>query len=177
MDFAWPKCGLHGLSSLAGVLEVYVNIPQELRDDLPILRAVRISIPDDARAWQVRKRRLAVFIGGPDPIVASRRIGDGWMTGTTYLCFRCRQYWCRKRPILILNPAHPRMREVKIVSTRAFHFDPRLVVRRAEPHHSPFFSHLSSGIGSPIWKENACTCMWSAWSRRERELDTTGPCS
>ena len=53
---------------------------------------------------------------------------------------------------LILNPAHPRMREVKIVSTRAFHFDPRLVTAQGlKSHHSPLFSHLSSGIGSPIW--------------------------
>ena len=29
-------------------------------------------------------------------------------------------------------------------------------------HHSPFFSHSCSGIGSPIWNEKACTFMWSA---------------
>jgi len=29
---------------------------------------------------------------------------------------------------LILNLAHPRMRDVAIVSQRSFHFDPRLVV-------------------------------------------------
>ena len=53
------------LISRSSVLEVYVNIPQELRDDLPILRAVRISIPDDARAGQVSQEQLAGAHGRP----------------------------------------------------------------------------------------------------------------
>jgi hypothetical protein len=30
------------------VLEIYVNIPPALRDDLPVLQAVQIAIPDRA---------------------------------------------------------------------------------------------------------------------------------
>lgn len=113
------------------VLEVYVNIPQEVRDDLPILRAVRIFIPDDARAMQVSQEQLAGFMAEPDPIAASRRIGDGWVDRGDTLVLEVPSVLVPEETNLVLNPAHPRMREVKIVSTRAFRFDPRLVVRRA----------------------------------------------
>ena len=110
------------------MLEVYVHIPPELRDDLPVLQAVRISIPDDAGTANVSPRAIRH--------IAEERRPDG----------RCRERWATRGSIempnwfsqvpsilipeetnLILNPAHPRMREVEIVSTRAFHFDPRLV--------------------------------------------------
>jgi len=112
------------------VLEVYVNIPQELRDDLPILRAVRISIPDDARAAQVSQGRMAVLVAGPDPMAASRLVGDDWLDRNDTLVLEVPSVLVPEETNLILNPAHERMREVKIVSTRAFHFDPRLVMRK-----------------------------------------------
>jgi RES domain-containing protein len=113
------------------VLEVYVNIPQELRDDLPILRAVRISIPDDAPTAQVSQEQLAGLMGRPDPIAASRAVGNNWLDRSDTLVLEVPSVLVPEETNLVLNPAHPRMREVKIVSTRPFRFDPRLVVRKA----------------------------------------------
>ena len=112
------------------VLEVYVNIPQELRDNLPILQAVRIAIPDDARATQISQARFASLIVAPDPIAESRTIGDDWLDRGDTLVLEAPSALVPEESNFILNPAHPRMREVKIASTRAFHFDPRLVMRR-----------------------------------------------
>jgi RES domain-containing protein len=113
------------------VLEIYVNIPQELRDDLPILRAVRISIPDDARAAQVSQEQLTGLMAASDPMTASRTVGDNWLDRSDTLVLEVPSVLVPEETNLILNPAHPRMREVKIVSTREFRFDPRLVVRKA----------------------------------------------
>lgn len=114
-----------------GVLEVYVNIAPELRDDLPVLQAVRIAIPDDAAATQISQEQLAGFIVQDDPTAVSRRVGDNWLDRGDTLVLEVPSVLVPEETNLILNPAHPRMREVKIVSTRAFHFDPRLVVRKA----------------------------------------------
>jgi len=113
------------------VLEVYVNISQDQRDDLPVLRAVRIAIPDDAAAIQVSQAQFAGFMAQSNPIAASRRMGDEWLDRNDELILEAPSILIPEETNLILNPAHPRMREVKIVSARAFHFDPRLVVRRA----------------------------------------------
>jgi RES domain-containing protein len=113
------------------VLEVYVNIAQELRDNLPILQAVRIAIPDDARATQISQTRFASLISASDPIAESRTIGDDWLDRGDTLVLEAPSVLIPEESNLILNPAHGRMREVKIISTRTFHFDPRLVARKA----------------------------------------------
>ena len=70
-------------------------------------------------------------MAGPDPIAASRRVGDDWLVRGDTLVLEVPSVLVPEETNVILNPAHERMREVKIVSTRAFHFDPRLMVRRA----------------------------------------------
>jgi RES domain-containing protein len=113
------------------MLEVYVNIAQELRDHLPVLQAVRLAIPDDASATQVSQEQLGTLMTEPDATAASRRVGDGWLDQGDTLVLEVPSILVPEESNLVLNPAHPRMREVKIISTRAFHFDPRLVVPRA----------------------------------------------
>ena len=131
----WTSRGRNALYTAShlslSVLEVYVNIPQDLRDELPVLQAVRIAIPDNASATQVSQEQLAGFMAEPDPIAASRRAGDGWLDRTDTLVLEVPSVLVPEETNLVLNPAHPHMREVKIVSARAFHFDPRLVVRKA----------------------------------------------
>lgn len=131
----WTSRGRNGVYTAShlslSVLEVYVNIPQELRDDLPVLRAVRVSIPDDARAAQVSQEQLAELMTGPDPMAASRTVGDNWLDRSDALALEVPSVLVPEETNFILNPAHPRMREVRIISTRAFHFAPRLVVGKA----------------------------------------------
>lgn len=113
------------------VLEVYVNIPQELRDDLPILRAIQISIPDNASARQVSQEQLSELMARPDSPAASRRVGDDWLDRGGTLVLEVPSVLVPEETNFILNPAHPRMREVKTVSSRSFKFDPRLAAGKA----------------------------------------------
>ena len=113
------------------VLEAYVHIPPELRDVLPILQAVRISIPDDANAAHVSQEQLVTLLESEDPMAACRAMGDSWLDRKTELVLRVPSIPVPEEMNLMLNPAHPRMREVKIISSRAFRFDARLAVTKA----------------------------------------------
>jgi RES domain-containing protein len=112
------------------LLETYVNIPPELRDDLPALQAVRISVPDDAKARTVGPNELAVLMKERDPIAASRAIGDEWIEVQTELVLVVPSVVVPEETNVILNPVHSGMRDVAILSTRRFDFDSRLVVSR-----------------------------------------------
>ena len=108
------------------VLEAYVNIPQELRDELPELRAIQISIPDDAGTHHVSRRQVDELVAGPNALGACREIGDRWIERNVELALDVPSVPVPEETNLVLNPLHPRMPDVKIVSVRAFHFDPRL---------------------------------------------------
>jgi RES domain-containing protein len=113
------------------VLEAYVNIPAELRDDLPALQAVQISVPDDAGMARVSQRQLAGLLAGARPLAACRSIGDRWIDHDTELVLDVPSVLVPEERNLILNPAHRRMADVKVVSMRTFHFDPRLTAPRS----------------------------------------------
>ena len=118
------RSALYAASRLSlAVLEVYVNIPQELRDNLPLLRAVQVAIPSDADTTQVSPEQLARFMAQSDPMAASRRVGDDWLDRGETLVLEVPSVLVPEETNLVLNPAHPRMREIKIVSARTFHFD------------------------------------------------------
>ncbi|MEJ0078522.1 MAG: RES family NAD+ phosphorylase [Alphaproteobacteria bacterium] len=151
----WNPIGLPALytSELLSlsVLEVHVHLPPQMRDALPVLRAVQISIPDMIGITRVSVERLAELLAADDPLAVCQAVGEAWISRGRDLVFQVPSVLVPEETNLILNPAHPRMREVKIVSSRPFHFDRVLLCGRPEPHHSPFFSHCSCGIGSPTW--------------------------
>lgn len=62
----------------------------------------------------------------PDPAAASRSIGDDWIARRNSLVLRVPSVLVPEEDNLIVNPEHPQARDVRIVGTRAFHFDPRL---------------------------------------------------
>ena len=113
------------------VLEAYVHIPPELTDVLPILQAVRISIPDDAKTAHVSQEQLVTLLESEDPMGACQAMGDSWLDRNTELVLQVPSILVPEEMNLILNPAHPRMREVEINSSRAFRFDPRLAATKA----------------------------------------------
>lgn len=110
------------------VLEVYVHLPPQMRDVLPILTAVQISIPDDVGLTRVTAQQLAELLASSDPLAASLAIGTAWIDRGLDLVLQVPSVLVPEEANLVLNPAHPRMGEVRIVSTRAFRFDPRLAV-------------------------------------------------
>jgi RES domain-containing protein len=112
------------------VLEVYVNLPLALRNDLPMLEAIRISVPDDASTMRVTPESLSELLANPDPLAACRAVGDDWIGRGDHLVLQVPSILVPEEANLILNPIHPAMGDVTIVSMRTFHFDPRLVAER-----------------------------------------------
>jgi RES domain-containing protein len=115
------------------VLETYVNIPPALRNSLPVFQAVRVSIPDDASTTRISSARFAELLTTSDPVAASRSIGDDWIARRDSLVLQVPSVLVPEEDNLLLNPEHPGMTEVSIVSTRAFQFDPRLAVKTMTP--------------------------------------------
>ena len=109
------------------VLEVYVHMPRELRDELPEFEAVRINVPDDASTAEISIERFEELIATADPLAACQAVGDEWLSRTSDLILNAPSVVVPEESNVMLNPAHPKMREVAIVSSRRFRFDPRLV--------------------------------------------------
>ena len=102
-----------------------------MRDTLPVLTALQISIPDMVGITRVSRRRLAELLASADPFAACQAVGEAWISRGHDLVLEAPSVLVPEETNLVLNPAHPRMREVKIVSTRLFRFDPRLAVPKA----------------------------------------------
>jgi RES domain-containing protein len=108
------------------VLEVLVNIPARLRDDLADFEAVRLSIPDDAGTKEIGIREFEAMLASADPLGACRVVGDDWIAKGRDLILAVPSVVVPEELNLVLNPVHPRMGEVAIVSSRRFRFDARL---------------------------------------------------
>jgi RES domain-containing protein len=108
------------------VLEVFLNLPANLRLELPEFEAVHISVPDDAGTTQIGIAEFDTMLSAGDPLAACRTAGDNWIAAATDLVFAAPSVVVPEELNIMINPTHPRMREVAIVSTRPFRFDPRL---------------------------------------------------
>jgi RES domain-containing protein len=107
------------------VLEVYVHIAPALRDDVPEFEAVRLDVPDDAGVTNVSLEQFERLMASRDPLAACQSVGDDWTSRGGDLVLRAPSVLVPEELNVMLNPAHPRMREVKIRSSRRFRFDPR----------------------------------------------------
>ena len=130
----WNSPGLRALYTSShlslSVLETYVSIPLLLRNSLPVYQAVRISIPDTASTVRVSPAQFAELLTTSDHVAASRSVGDDWIARRDSLVLQVPSVLVPEEDNLILNPEHPAAGDVRIVSVRAFHFDPRLVMRK-----------------------------------------------
>jgi RES domain-containing protein len=111
------------------VLETYFHLAPEQRDAPPEFEAVCINVPDDAGTTHVSIIEFEELIAAPDPERAFRAAGDRWLIAANDLVLRAPSAIVPEESNIMLNPQHPRMRDVAIVSTRPFRFDPRLVSR------------------------------------------------
>jgi RES domain-containing protein len=131
----WNPTGLQALYTSKhlsmSILEIYVHLPPQMRDVLPVLTAVQISVPDSAGTTRVTTERLTELLATPNPLAACRAVGAAWLGRSVDLVLQVPAVIVPEETNLVLNPAHPRMREVKIVSMRPFRFDPRLAMPRA----------------------------------------------
>jgi RES domain-containing protein len=112
------------------VLETYVHIPPPLREALPSFAAVCLNVPDDAEATRVGPAELQRLISASNPQAAFRSLGDKWLSEARNLLLMAPSVVVPEELNIMLNPAHARMRDVQVVSTRPFQFDPRLVAAR-----------------------------------------------
>lgn len=108
------------------VLEAYVHIPLALRFNFPDFEAVRLSIPDDAGTTQIGMAEFEAMLATDDPHAACRAFGDRWIASGRDLVLAAPSAIVPEELNIMLNPAHPRLRDVAIVATRRFHFDARL---------------------------------------------------
>ena len=108
------------------VLETFVHIPPALRLRLPVFEAVRIRIPDDADTTEISIAAFQRSVRSADPEAACRAIGDRWLDTARDLVLTAPSMVVPEELNVMLNPAHPQMREVRIISTRRFRFDTRL---------------------------------------------------
>ena len=113
-------------SSLAlAALEYLVHVDiEDVPDDLV---AMAIEVPDDVGAQTVHLRDLpADWNQGPDH-PACVTIGDAWLAEGAALLLRVPSASVPEDGNLLINPRHPRIRDVVVRSVRPFAFDPRLL--------------------------------------------------
>ena len=108
------------------VLEAYVHIAPALRLDVPDHEAVRLTIPDDAGTTRIAMAEFETMLAAADPHGACRAAGDRWLAAGRDLVLAAPSVVVAEEFNIMLNPAHPRMGDVAIVSTRRFRFDARL---------------------------------------------------
>jgi RES domain-containing protein len=113
------------------VLETYVHFPPVQREAIPDFAAISIRVPDDAGRTQVSADEMQRLLSGPEPEQACREAGDRWLESGADLLLVAPSVVVPEDSNIMINPAHPRMRDVAIVYRREFRFDPRLVIARA----------------------------------------------
>jgi RES domain-containing protein len=113
------------------VLEVYVHIPPELRIELTDFEAVRISVPDHASKTEISPEQFRGLMLRRDPLHACQAAGDDWLTRGSDLVLQAPSVLIPEEVNMMLNPRHPHMNEVAIISSRRFRFDPRLATARS----------------------------------------------
>jgi RES domain-containing protein len=112
------------------VLEVFAHIPAHLRDNLPVLAAVGIGIPANPRSTRISADQFESLMANPDAVEACRAVGDAWLDRGRELLLIAPSILVPEDLNVMINPAHPDIRHVRVESTRPFRFDPRLACAR-----------------------------------------------
>jgi RES domain-containing protein len=99
------------------VLENLVHLNPAMRMRLPPRLAVRIRIPDGVETTEI------ATLPDKDAAARCRAIGDRWLEQGRSLVLWAPSFVVPLERNLMLNPAHPAMRRVRIVETVPFRFD------------------------------------------------------
>jgi RES domain-containing protein len=108
------------------VLETFAHLHPLLRIDLPEMTAVRVDVPDRASWLDIDRSELPSDFSSEQAERRCRELGDGWLTAQEHLICIVPSVIVPQERNVMINPAHPLMVEIKIVSTERFRFDPRL---------------------------------------------------
>lgn len=114
-------------SSLAlASMECWVHMDHHVRRTIPEMSAVLLAYPDEAPALTVRREDLPEDLNGPEAEDLCRRIGDDWLARGEALALIAPSSVVPHEVNVMLNPEHPAMRDVRIVSVEDFRYDPRM---------------------------------------------------
>ena len=113
------------------VLETFVHFGPRLRTQLPSnFVLAEIEVPDDAGILQIGREHVPADAERPrrDGRTWYQRTGDQWLERAEALVLTAPSAVVPQELNAMLNPAHPRMSDVRVISSMPFHFDPRLAV-------------------------------------------------
>ena len=113
------------------VLESFAHLPPLLRINLPEMVAVRIELPDEASKLDIDLADLPSDLIGEEAERRCRQLGDGWLLAKEHLTCTLPSVIVPQERNLMINPAHPLMSKVKIISKERFRFDARLATPAA----------------------------------------------
>lgn len=106
-------------------LEYLVHVDVE---DVPAdLCALEIAIPDDASVEEVELSGLPADWNRVEDHPACTSLGDDWARRAATLVLRVPSALIPAEQNLLLNPRHPDMQRVRVVSIETFAFDRRLL--------------------------------------------------
>ena len=113
-----------GHLSLA-VLEVLVHAdPDLIPDDLAVFE---VDVPDDLPLERVTAAALPGDWQSMPEHRVCRPLGDGWLARGESSVLAVPSAIVPEETSYLINPAHPESRRVRVVRTRPFVFDPRLL--------------------------------------------------
>jgi RES domain-containing protein len=114
-------------SRALAALEYLVNVDvMEVPDDLVLLT---IDVPGDASNDRLDHTSLPDAWALVPPGEASRGLGDTWARTGRSLLLRVPAVPVPEEENVLLNPLHPAMADVRVIASRPFAFDDRLVSR------------------------------------------------
>ena len=96
-----------------------VHIDRTLFPDT--FQLLKIRIPDDVTVPSAKLPKS----GWQTDIAASRSVGDSWLKGRKSLLLRVPSVIVPETFNVLVNPAHPDMSKVRIVSAQSVPLDPR----------------------------------------------------
>lgn len=112
------------------VLESFAHLPPLLRINLPEMTAVRIEVPDEASRLDIELVELPSDLIGEEAEGRCRQLGDEWLTAQDHLICTMPSIIAPQERNVMINPAHPLMSKVGVVSQERFRFDARLATPR-----------------------------------------------
>jgi len=125
----WNRPGrpvVYTSSSLAlAALEYLVHVdPPEVPPDLT---ALAIEVPDDIPSWTVDATDLPPGWSERVRCDACEALGDGWLDAGATALLRVPSAPVPEEANVLIDPRHRDARRVRVVKTRPFAFDPRLL--------------------------------------------------
>ena len=112
------------------VLESLVQLPADLRGNLPLVTAVRIDVPNDLAHEEITREQLPDDLASPVAAARFRELGDAWLVAERSIALVVPSVIVPQEQNVLINPAHPLMERIQIVSAEPFRFDPRLTVAK-----------------------------------------------